>query len=401
MKSNPRKWNRKYAQIVFAQGDDAIEPLKIYDEQGKEAAITYLAQWDNGKESEHDLRDKPSKGTRDRSFEVGEYILTVNQGLGYIGLERIVFETKKNPEDEMEEPDEEDIFFSPAGPLGAWTSVSAGGKHIGTFKSDDNESADDKAYAAAKKWAKKSNFYPSAWQVSDHGNYHLISGFWKEGNPGGNRYLLGKYKTARGEFLLYKGVETTYHPSSKSSKIRGKISYSFVGYPPDSNEPSEELSRFGFSSAKEMTAEFRKISEWSGKVKTNPSSIYQLVKHKGRWAIYDTTSRVYYYGKKASLEKRIKELNAKTPNPNDEELEREFLIDEARGVYVPKKFAELFDMRAWHVDEEDEVILLKGPDAENYWEAWEDVLAHAYIIEQGKKWTLEQDGDLFAVHYKE
>jgi hypothetical protein len=36
---------------------------------------------------------------------------------------------------------------------------------------------------------------------------------------------------------------------------------------------------------------------------------YTLVKHKNRWAIFDTISRVYYFGKKSELEKRLKELN--------------------------------------------------------------------------------------------
>lgn len=39
---------KKYVQIVFAQGDNATEPLSILDVQGVEAAIDYLSQWDNG-----------------------------------------------------------------------------------------------------------------------------------------------------------------------------------------------------------------------------------------------------------------------------------------------------------------------------------------------------------------
>lgn len=39
--------------------------------------------------------------------------------------------------------------------------------------------------------------------------------------------------------------------------------------------------------------------------------MYQLVKINNRYRIYDTVSRVYYYGKKKDLEKRVKQLNAK------------------------------------------------------------------------------------------
>lgn len=74
--------------------------------------------------------------------------------------------------DEIEDepqPDEEDIFFSDSGPLGARTSLVAGGKFLGEFS--DFEEAEE----AALKWVEKSNYYPNAWIVSDHGNVELYS----------------------------------------------------------------------------------------------------------------------------------------------------------------------------------------------------------------------------------
>lgn len=81
---------------------------------------------------------------------------------------------KPKLEKEEHEPEHEDIFFHNTGPLGSRTSVSAGGKHIGEFKSDEE------AHHAAKQWSKKNNFHPNAWQVSDHGNHHLIHDFHSE-----------------------------------------------------------------------------------------------------------------------------------------------------------------------------------------------------------------------------
>jgi len=80
----------KYEQIVFAQGEDANEPLKILDEQGTHAAIEYLLQWDNGDSA--DIRDQPSAGTRDTVVRIAGLILTFNTGIGYIGLEREIKE---------------------------------------------------------------------------------------------------------------------------------------------------------------------------------------------------------------------------------------------------------------------------------------------------------------------
>lgn len=99
--------------------------------------------------------------------------LKLSEGESYKNLKEKEF---KKSEDHQ--PEEDDIFFHPTGPLGAHTSVSAGGKHLGTFKQEED------AHEAAKAWSKKNKFYPNAWNVSDHGNHHLMENFHKsEANP--------------------------------------------------------------------------------------------------------------------------------------------------------------------------------------------------------------------------
>jgi hypothetical protein len=79
-----------FEQIVFMQTDfNAEEPLSIYDNEGTEAAIKYLMQWHYP--GEHETSERQSAGTADtviygRDEQFG-YVLTVNEGLGYIGLE--------------------------------------------------------------------------------------------------------------------------------------------------------------------------------------------------------------------------------------------------------------------------------------------------------------------------
>ena len=74
------------------------------------------------------------------------------------------------------------------------------------------------------------------------------------------------------------------------------------------------------------------------------------------------------------------------------------LIDGARGQYVPQAFAQQTP-REWlsGCKEADFSALLSGPDHADYWEAWEDVLNHATLTFQGKKFYLWQDGDLWAI----
>lgn len=77
---------------------------------------------------------------------------------------------------------------------------------------------------------------------------------------------------------------------------------------------------------------------------------------------------------------------------------REYILDGARGVYLPQAFVKGFDMTAWNVKAEDaDTLIQEGPDGEHYWEAWDAVLDDAHLTdEKGRTWRLEQDGDLFA-----
>ena len=78
----------KYCDIVFCQGDDAVEPLKILDEEGKDAAMDYLSQWDCNEYN--DLRSEPPAGTSDKTYKKDDYIMCYNTRIGYIGLYKII-----------------------------------------------------------------------------------------------------------------------------------------------------------------------------------------------------------------------------------------------------------------------------------------------------------------------
>ena len=72
------------------------------------------------------------------------------------------------------------------------------------------------------------------------------------------------------------------------------------------------------------------------------------------------------------------------------------LIDGAAGIYVPRNFHENFDFGTWNVDIK-EFSDLSDPDKEYYWDAWDELLGKAEFYDGEHKWTLYQDGDLFAV----
>ena len=76
----------------------------------------------------------------------------------------------------------------------------------------------------------------------------------------------------------------------------------------------------------------------------------------------------------------------------------ELLLNDARGIYLPRDFIECYDTKLWHVKPRHAKQLRRGPDYEFYWEIWEHVLNFAFFIDtDGKTWRLYQDGNLFAV----
>lgn len=79
--------------------------------------------------------------------------------------------------------------------------------------------------------------------------------------------------------------------------------------------------------------------------------------------------------------------------------ELEIYADSARGIYIPQFFAESIKREyVTGVSDEDWQILEAGPDAELYWETWDDVLNNAVLTDRNNTtWTLYQDGDLFLV----
>lgn len=78
---------------------------------------------------------------------------------------------------------------------------------------------------------------------------------------------------------------------------------------------------------------------------------------------------------------------------------RALLLDGCRGSTIPEAFATEFDHALWrgvNLGDVEECAL--GPGAPEYWEAWENILSTATLVDtDGNVWTLWQDGDLWAV----
>jgi hypothetical protein len=80
----------KFAQIVFMQDEEAREVGEMMNDNGIEAVVEYLAQWDNGEYG--DVRDESTAGMgwQENVHRSGDYVLTWNPYIGYFGLQRLV-----------------------------------------------------------------------------------------------------------------------------------------------------------------------------------------------------------------------------------------------------------------------------------------------------------------------
>ena len=78
------------------------------------------------------------------------------------------------------------------------------------------------------------------------------------------------------------------------------------------------------------------------------------------------------------------------------------LLSDARGIYIPRDFVQGFDLTRWEGISDSDIETLQKPENDFYWEAWESVLSNAkFKADDGRVFSLWQDGDLFAICYEE
>jgi hypothetical protein len=85
-------------------------------------------------------------------------------------------------------------------------------------------------------------------------------------------------------------------------------------------------------------------------------------------------------------------------------------VGDSWGIYCPQIFCQRYE-RNEEVSQNDWDCCLEGPSWEDengntvhnewYWEAWNSITENWYQIENGKKITAYQDGDVFLVREKQ
>jgi hypothetical protein len=80
------EYDGPWVDVVFAQDRDDYEECA---DMGIDEMVEHLSQWDYGQETDdaHTCETHPW-GSDDRTYKVGEYVLTINYRLGYVSLNR-------------------------------------------------------------------------------------------------------------------------------------------------------------------------------------------------------------------------------------------------------------------------------------------------------------------------
>lgn len=76
------------------------------------------------------------------------------------------------------------------------------------------------------------------------------------------------------------------------------------------------------------------------------------------------------------------------------------LLDGCRGQFIPRDFVTDFDLSRWQGVSDWAREQCADPNNEGYWDAWQDILDNAvHTAPDGRRFTLHQDGDLWALCY--
>ena len=110
-KAGLKKKASKYESIVFMQGEEADEPLKILEEQGEEAALEFLKQWDYGEGGET-YNENPA-GDDDDEYRSGNYIMSYNTRIGTIGLCQVLADNDPLYQNAMKKKADENSYVPP------------------------------------------------------------------------------------------------------------------------------------------------------------------------------------------------------------------------------------------------------------------------------------------------
>lgn len=102
----------------------------------------------------------------------------------------------------------------------------------------------------------------------------------------------------------------------------------------------------------------------------------------------------------AVLSVLITEIEENRGSLFDPEEDCRLLLSDSHGIYIPQLYCQSLseeEAEESGISWEDALICQSGPDEKLYWEAWQSICDAAEWEEDGERWNLLQNGDLWQV----
>jgi hypothetical protein len=120
----------------------------------------------------------------------------------------------------------------------------------------------------------------------------------------------------------------------------------------------------------------------------------------GECTVYELLSEGWRVDCEETLSSLISSLEEERSSIFNPDTDCQLLLCDSHGIYIPKLWSwgiSEDDCEDLSVKWEDVKVCQSGPDAELYWESWQNICDSASWEENGSEWRLLQSGDLWAV----
>lgn len=118
------------------------------------------------------------------------------------------------------------------------------------------------------------------------------------------------------------------------------------------------------------------------------------------YTVYELLSEGWRVAAEETLSSLISSLEEERLSIFNPDTDCQLLLCDSHGRFIPQLYCSDIsedDCEDFSISWEDVKLCQSGPDEEFYWEAWQSICDSASWEEDGSKWRLLQNGDLWAV----
>lgn len=151
------------------------------------------------------------------------------------------------------------------------------------------------------------------------------------------------------------------------------------------------------SSTGELLAWF---SERPSRLSDCDDALNELGSSGSHGSVSDLLELGHQRASEAVLSVLIAEIEENRESLFNPEEDARLLLSDCHGIYIPQFYCQTLseeEAEDSDISWEDVLICQAGPDEERYWEAWQQICDSAEWEEDGERWNLLQNGDLWQV----